>query len=188
MQHKGTARLETERLILRRFTPDDAEEMYNNWACDGEVTKYLTWQPHKSADATQALLSEWSARYKNDNYYNWGIEIKETGELIGNISVVSMKEYISEAELGWCMGRRWWGQGIMPEAAREVLRYLFSEVGINRIIAGHDVSNLKSGRVMQKIGMMREGTLRQAGLNNTGIVDMVLYSILREEYGASTAE
>ena len=70
----------------------------------------------------------------------------------------------------------------MPEAARAVLQYLFEEVGFNRIAAKHDKENTKSGRVMQKIGMTREGTLRASGKNNQGVVDEVYYSILKEEY------
>ena len=70
----------------------------------------------------------------------------------------------------------------MPEAGREIVKYLFEEVGFNRIAANHDKNNPKSGRVMQKIGMTYEGTLRQAGFCNRGIVDEVFYSILKEEF------
>lgn len=182
MNHQGTKRLETERLILRRFVVEDADEMYRNWAGDDEVTKYLTWPSHAAADVTRELLRLWTAQYEESDRYNWGIERKADGKLIGNISVVKHDEERSSAELGWCMGKTWWGQGIMPEAAGAVIEYLFLEVGFNRIGAGHDRNNPKSGRVMQKIGMQYEGTLRANGKNNQGIVDEVWYSILREEF------
>ena len=70
----------------------------------------------------------------------------------------------------------------MPEAAAPVIRFLFNEVGINRVAAAHDYNNPKSGRVMQKIGMKYEGTMRQAGINNQGIIDEVWYSVLASEY------
>lgn len=70
----------------------------------------------------------------------------------------------------------------MPEAAKAVIRFLFLEVGFSRIAAIHDTNNPKPGRVMQKVGMQYEGTLRRASINNQGIVDEVWYSILREEY------
>lgn len=182
MIHKGTKRIETERLILRPFTIEDAEAMYRNWASEDEVTKYLTWPTHPNVDVTKAVLQSWIERYVEPDFYQWGIELKETGELIGNISVVQHNEDRASAVLGWCMGTRWWGQGIMPEAGKAVLKYLFEEVGFNRIAADHDPNNPKSGRVMQKIGMTYEGTWRAAGKSNQGIIDEVWYSILAEEY------
>lgn len=182
MEHKGTQRLETERLILRRFAVEDAAAMYQNWASDPEVVKYLTWPVHSSAEATRALLENWVQRYENPDVYNWGIEWKESGELIGSISVVQIRERISEASLGWCIGKTWWGQGVMPEAGNAVLDYLFRTVGFHRVAATHDVENPKSGRVMQKIGMKYEGTLRSAGVNNRGICDVVCYAILSEDF------
>ncbi len=182
MDHKGTALLETERLVLRRFVLGDAGAMYKNWASEDEVTRFLTWPTHSDAGVTRAVLSDWIAGYEKADFYNWAIELKETGELIGNISVVQVKEKTECAELGYCMGSRWWGAGIMPEAGRGVVRYLFEEVGFNRIAAAHAKNNPKSGRVMQKIGMTYEGTLRKAGFCNQGLVDEVWYSILRDEY------
>ena len=182
MNHKGTILLETDRLILRRFVMEDAEAMYRNWASEDEVTKFLTWPTHSDVEATKFVLGNWIADYSKDNFYNWVIELKETGEVIGNISVVDVRENTACALLGYCMGTKWWGQGIMPEAGREVIRYLFEEVGFSRIAATHDKNNPKSGRVMQKIGMTYEGTLRKAGFCNQGVIDEVWYSILKDEY------
>ena len=182
MEHKGTKRLETERLILRRFVTEDADAMFRNWACKEEVTKYLTWPPHANADATRELLATWISQYENPSFYNWAIELKEIGEVIGNISLVRVFDRIQGADLGYCMDNTWWGKGIMPEAAGAVLKYLFTEVGFNRIAAAHDKNNPKSGRVMQKIGMQYEGLLRQSGFCNQGVIDVVWYSILSDEY------
>ncbi len=85
-------------------------------------------------------------------------------------------------DIGYCMGKAWWGNGIMPEALRAVIEYLFEEVGLNRVAACHDVNNPKSGRVMQKAGMSKEGVLRAAGRNNQGICDEVWYSIIKNEF------
>ena len=179
MEHKGTTRLETDRLILRRYTEADAEPMYANWASDPEVSKYLTWPTHSSVEVTKSLVTDWIARYENPDYYNWVIELKETGVVVGNISVVQVKERAEAVEIGYCMGQAWWGRGIMPEALTEVMRYLFDEVGMNRVGACHDSNNPKSGRVMQKAGMKYEGTLRDAGRNNQGIMDQVWYGLLK---------
>lgn len=182
MEHQGTIKIETNRLILRKFKIEDADIMYRNWASDDEVTKYLTWPTHKNVNETRSVLAGWVERYSDPAFYNWVIVLKEIGEPIGNLSVVKYDEKTASAAIGWCMGKRWWGQRIMPEAARAVLQYLFEEVGFNRIAAKHDKENTKSGRVMQKIGMTREGTLRASGKNNQGVVDEVYYSILKEEY------
>lgn len=182
MNHTGTHTLETERLILRRYRPEDAPAMFRNWASDPEVTRYLTWPTHASEDVTRAIITDWVARYEEPDVYHWGLELKTTHEVIGDIAVVRIAEKVLEAELGWCMGRAWWGRGLMPEAARAVLRWLFTEAGFNRVCAIHDTENPKSGRVMQKIGMTFEGVSRQGGRDNRGIVDMARYAILRSEF------
>lgn len=182
MQNQGTKRLETERLVLRPFIKEDAEYVYKNWASDDEVTKFLTWSTHKSVDDSKGYIDFCLNGYQDVSSYQWGIELKDSGEVIGNISVVHMNNEIESAELGWVLGKAWWGCGIMPEAAREIIRFLFEEVGVNRICAEHDTNNQKSGRVMQKIGMRHEGTLRGAGKNNQGIVDMDVYGITKTEW------
>ncbi len=181
MKKVGTRRLETSRLILRRFSVGDAGDMYRGWASDPEVTRYLTWPCHVSSDATAQLLAAWAEKYAEGDYFNWAIECKETGAVIGSISVVRLDESVNAAEIGYCLSRAYWGRGIMPEALRAVMDYLFDEAGINRLAAFHDVRNPKSGRVMQKAGMQYEGTFRQAGKNNRGICDLACYSALRSD-------
>ena len=110
MEHKGTVRLETERLVLRRFVLDDAENMYKNWGSQEEVTRYLTWSVHDSVDVTRAILRSWLEDYEREDCYAWAMELKELGEVIGSISVVALHPGTESVELGYCMGRRWWGQ------------------------------------------------------------------------------
>ena len=181
MNKLGTKRMETDRLILRKYVIEDAEDMYNNWASDPEVTKFLTWPTHPSVDITRMLLQDWIPKYEDGGYFNWVIELKENGRAIGNISVVRLKEEIEAAEIGYCMSRAYWGQGIMPEALRAVMDFLFDEVGLNRVAAYHDANNPKSGRVMDKAGMKFEGVLRQARRNNLGICDEVWYAAIKED-------
>ena len=181
MNKIGTKTIETKRLILRRFRVEDADDMYNNWASDPEVTKFLTWPTHESVEITRELLKNWVSKYEDDTYFNWVMEDIETGNAIGNISAISFDEKTEAAEIGYCMSRAYWGQELMPEALKAVMDYLFDEVGVNRVAACHDSNNPKSGRVMDKAGMKLEGTLRQAGINNQGICDKVYHSMIRSD-------
>ena len=181
MNKTGTQALETHRLLLRPFRKEDAEDMYRNWASDPEVTRYLTWPAHSSVEATRGLMDYWIPQYENGGFFNWAIVLKETGAVIGSIAVVRLEEPIGEAEIGYCLGRAFWGQGLMPEALRTVMDYLFDTVGVNRVMAGHDIRNPNSGKVMQKAGMQKEGIHRQAGRNNQGLFDLVFYAKLKQD-------
>ena len=181
MKHIGTTTLETERLILRRFTAEDAGSMFNNWASDDEVTKYLTWPTHKSVEDSKWFINFCLEGYKDLSFYNWAIELKDDHELIGNISIVDINEEADEMSFGWVLGKKYWGNGYAPEACNKVIDVMFNEVGINRMIAEHDVNNPKSGRAMQKLGMKFEGIIYQCRKNNQGIVDCAKYSLLKTE-------
>ena len=185
MRHLGTKTLETERLILRRFRPEDAGSMFNNWASDPEVTKYLKWPPHKDTEETGGILSSWIPGYANDDHYIWAIVLKENGDFpIGCISVVGKNDKIGMLSIGYCIGRAWWNKGITSEALRRVVEYLITEVGAGRVEARHDPKNPNSGKVMLKCGLKYEGTLRQADWNNQGICDSAVYAVLAEDYEA----
>ena len=181
MNKAGTQRIETDRLILRRFRSEDAEDMYANWASDPEVTRFLTWPTHSDVDVSKAVLADWIPKYEDGGFFNCAMEDKNTGKVIGNISVVKLIESIDAAEMGYCMSRAYWGQGLMPEALRAVMDYLFDVVGLNRVAACHDAKNPKSGRVMVKAGMKLEGILRAAGKNNLGICDDVWHAMIRSD-------
>ena len=188
MEHKGTVTLETERLVLRRFQLDDAPAMYRNWAGDGEVTKYLTWPTHKNVEVSEKILSEWIGQYDRPDFYNWAIVIKETGEVIGNISVVSIKEQAELIHIGYCISRSRWHQGITSEALGELIRFLFEEVHAGCVSSRHDPRNPNSGKVMKKCGMKYDGTLRHSDWNNQGICDATIRISIREEYDARKKE
>ncbi len=181
LTHKGTKRIKTRRLVLKRFKEGDAKEMFESWASDERVTKYLTWQAHKSVEETRAILKVWCAEYAYDNRYQWAMEYK--GALIGNISVVNYSEGHEYAVIGYCSAVKYWGQGFMTEALEAVLEFLFNEVGFHRVELRHIVENVGSGRVAQKCGMQYEGTARQIHRYLDGsFADLAKYGILKEEW------
>lgn len=182
LTHKGTQTIETSRLILRRAIREDAEPMFRNWASDSEVTKFLTWPAHSDIAVSEMVVGSWLQEYEKDSYYQWMIVLKELGEPIGSISVVRQNDRVEEAEIGYCIGSRWWHRGIMTETLTAVIEYLFSEVGMNCVAARHDPNNPNSGGVMRKCGMKYEGTNRACDRNNQGICDAAHYAILRSEW------
>lgn len=182
MQHLGTQTIETPRLILRRFTLDDAEAMFRNWAGDPDVTQYLMWSPHPDIDESRRILSEWDAEYGKDDYYLWAIVPKDFGEPIGGISVVEQDDHIRMVHIGYCIGQAWWHQGYTSEALAALIQFFFKQVGVNRIESRHDPRNPNSGKVMLKCGLRYEGTHYQADWNNQGICDAAVYALLAEHY------
>lgn len=182
MNHKGTVTIETERLILRRYVPEDADAMFRNWVNDPDVTRFLTWQPHASIDLTRKINLSDISNYENLSHYKWVVVLKSLNEPIGGINVVKIDETCNSVEVSYRIGKEWWHQGYASEALLSVVKFLFEEVGVNRIAAMYDTHNPNSGAVMCKCGMSYEGTLRQAGYNNQGVHDVGCYSILADEY------
>ncbi len=157
MNKTGTRKIETERLILRRFVIEDADDMFNGWCNDPEVSKYLTWPPHGSVEVTKSLLNAWIPEYDKGDYFNWVMELKETGKIIGNISVVRVREDIGEALIGYCMTREYWGNGYMTEALKAFINELVSD-GYHEIMIEAMPENIGSNRVIQKAGFELVGT------------------------------
>lgn len=185
LKHKGTITLETERLILRQFSVDDAEDMFRNWANDEEVTKYMPWLPHQNLEVTKELLAAWVNAYTSLENYNWAIVPKNYGKVVGSISVNDMSNTMERCEVGYCLSKSFWNQGIMTEALTAIIKYLFNEIGFNRIQATHNVANVASGKVMLKSGMRYEGKLSKYNKNNKGVfVDCSIYAINKEDFYA----
>lgn len=181
MNHCGTQRLETERLVLRRITEEDAEAVYRNWASDPEVTRFLTWPTHTDIGVTRYVIGTWIPLYDKADYYHWAVTLKERGdEPVGTIHGL-MNDDLELVQIGYCLGRTWWHRGIMSEAAQAVIDFFFDTVGVNSVCSYHDPNNPRSGMVMKHCGMKYEGTRRAADRNNTGICDISWYSILRTE-------
>lgn len=181
VDHKGTVRIETERLILRPFTADDVAPAFRNWLSDEQVTRYLRWQAYHDIDDARDVIGRWIASYPDASFYHWAIELRELHEPIGTISVVGQDERTDTVHIGYCIGSAWWHLGIASEALGAIIPFFFSEVHVNRIESQHDPANPYSGAVMRKCGMSYEGTLRKADWSNQGIVDACMYSLLRDE-------
>lgn len=176
INHIGTNSIETIRLILRRFQIEDTYDMFKNWASDKETLKFLPWGPHSDINVTRWRIINWVKNYSSPNVYNWAIYLKSAKEVIGSISVEVSNDKEESCEIGYCIGKAFWGREIMPEAVRAVMHYLFCEVGYKKIIARHDVKNKASGRVMQKAGMKFDRIIHNVGRRRDGsLYDVAMY-------------
>ena len=144
--------LETNRLILRPFTIEDAQEMFFGWASDPEVTKYLTWNTHKDIEETKKILSLWIDEYEKPERLNFAIELKKEDKLIGGIDVVGYLGGVHGTPvIGYNLARNYWGNGYMTEACRCVIEYLFSK-GYSEVRIDAMTENIASIKVIQKCG------------------------------------
>lgn len=143
--------LETERLILRPLTAADAQTVFENWASDPDVAKFMRWAVHKDVSETAQWLASEEALIDSDAVYNWGFVLKRTGELIGSGGLV-FKEEKGMYELGYNIMKKYWNNGLTTEAARKIIEYGKDALKQNTFYCCHAKDNPASGKVMTKIG------------------------------------
>lgn len=142
--------LVTKRLLLRKLREDDSSSIFNSWASDPEVTKYLQWDPHESIEDTKKILAIWLNEYDDPKTYRWGIALKDSGELIGAIDVVGYSKDQAPI-IGYCLARKYWNNGYMTEAFKAVVDFLFDE-GFTSIRICAIRENIASNKVILKNG------------------------------------
>lgn len=159
MKQIGTKNLETERLILRKLTIEDAPYAYEHWCSNPNVCKYTMWDKHNSVEDTKKLYEIWEKEYEDPTIYRWLVEIKESHTPIGTIDVCS-KKYLrfGTCEIGYCYDEDAWGKGYGTESLKAVIKFLFEEAEAETIFAEYMLLNPGSGKVMEKSGMIFEGT------------------------------
>ncbi len=173
--------LETERLLLRKITPADAEDMFE-YGSNEEVAQYVTWDTHRKLSDTQTFIDYVLNQYSNKKVAPWGIELKGTGRLIGTIDFVWWQPNHRSAEIGYVVAPEYWGKGICTEAAKAIIKFGFEQMELIRIQARCFVDNTGSARVMEKAGMSFEGINRKAMFIKGRHRDLKVYSILQEEF------
>lgn len=165
--------LETERLVLRRFTPADLDELVRLRA-DPEVMRYIGKQ---SREKVEERLEYYISHYEPHGFGMWAVTLKATGKLIGWCGLIFLDK-TPEVEVGYGAAREYWGRGLMTEAAHAALRYGFETAGLERIVAVAMPENTPSRRIMEKLGMRYEKMAHHYGY------DLVYYAIGRDEFKA----
>lgn len=150
--------ISTERLVLRKPVLDDAQVIFHGYACDADVTKYLVWRPHKEVDETEEFLARCIENWSGETEFTWVIESKQAHELMG---MIACRIHHTSANLGYVLARKYWNKGFMSEAVGRITDWMLSRPEIFRVWAECDLENIGSARVLENVGMQREGVLRR---------------------------
>ena len=155
-RHVGTRRVETPRLLLRRFVMEDVPALFKTWAGDAEITQYMRWPTHENEAETRQVLASWVDAYPNSQFYNWAVEEKETGLLAGSVGIVPSTEDGKQSawEPGYSFGRSFWGKGYATEALCATMEEFTRCTGIDNLWACRATGNPASGRVLEKAGFV----------------------------------
>lgn len=184
MSEQNAATLETARLILRDFRVEDWSDA-QEYGSDPEVVKYMPFGPN-TEDETKAFIGRAMARQNESPraFYDFAIVRKSDHKVIGSCSINITNVENREAMVGYILNRNFWNQGYITEAVRAVISFGFEKMNLHRIIASCDPENTGSYRVMEKLGMVREGHLREERLFKGVWRDFLLYSVLEKEWHA----
>jgi [ribosomal protein S5]-alanine N-acetyltransferase len=155
---KMPEQIETQRLVLRKPRLDDARSIFEGWAQDSEVTRYLTWRPHERIEQTQVFVQGCIRAWEDETRFPYVITLKATGAVVGMIDPRIEGPKIG---IGYVAAHPHWGKGYVTEATRFIIHWAFQQPSIYRVYATTDVENIASRRVLEKVGMQCEGILRK---------------------------
>ena len=173
--------LTTDRFILRKLSLDDTDDMYE-YAKDADVTRFLTWSPHKDKGFTLEYLTYLQTRYKAGEFYDWAIVWKDSGKMLGTCGFTRFDCKNDFAEIGYVINPEYHGQGIATEVVGRVIQYGFENLMLNRIECRFIEGNGASRRVMEKNGMKFEGIMRGAMLIKGAYKDIGVCAITRKDF------
>ncbi|WP_175639387.1 GNAT family N-acetyltransferase [Metabacillus schmidteae] len=170
--------LETDRLILREITRDDAEGIFSCFS-DENVTRYYGQETLKNIEQAEAFVDFFANSYKEKKGIRWGIERKGTSGIIGTIGFNAWSPKHKRAEIGYEIHPKQWRKGYTTEALSKVIQYGFDELALTRLGAVVFIENEASNQLLSKIGFQKEGILRNYMYQNGEVYDTYVYSILK---------
>ena len=173
LHHKGAVTLHTKRLMLRKFTLRDDYAMYENWASDPAVARFMCGKAHSSIAITRQVLESWCCHNRKKSYH-WALVLKGKRDPVGSISFVDFNELTGEAEVGYTLSQRYWGRGLAAEALSAILDYGTKNVGFTSYYAQLFEGNTQSARVLEKCGFTFAERIEAGAKRNTGEPDTVL--------------
>lgn len=170
-----------ERILLRQWRSADVEDVFA-YASDPDVAQHMEWAAHRDRDETRAYLENCIEAYEKRTWFPYAVERRDTGRVVGAIDLRIVSAGHRVGETGYVLARSQWGQGINTEMGRLVLAFGFDEVGLNRIQATCNTDNRRSYRTLEKLGLSREGTLREYRIEKGVARDKYIYAILASEW------
>ena len=180
LNHVGTIEIKTERLLLRKFKNADYKDVYI-YASNPDVARFMSYYPHKNMEKSKEITDIWVKSYESNKTYHWAIVFEN--KVIGNIEALDVVDENFRCHFGWQLDIPYWNKGIMTEAAKAVVDFLFGVVGFDRIQSGCDARNHGSYHVMEKVGMKREANLRRVIYQKDGSIgDRYIYAIIKSDW------
>ena len=187
MRYAAFHPIETDRLYLRQLQMEDVYEYYERLFGDGDVSRYMLFEPHQDISESLQSLQRKLEKYEEGNFYCWGVTEKGEDGLIGLIELLRIDEATETCSFVYMLGCNYWNMGYGTEMLKAVFRFAFEELELQRIVADHITKNAASGAVMRKAGMKHIGTepekYEKLGLK----FDAETYEICKEQEQGLTA-
>ena len=183
LTHIGTQEIETERLLLRRFTQEDAAAVWANWAGDEAVQSRYREPVYATLEEAQGLLAKYIAWYdESEAYYRWAVIEKKSGECIGQAAYFHIDSKNHCGEIEYCIGQAFQRKGYCTEAVRAIMGFGFEKVNMHKVQITHMAGNGASRGVILKCGLAYEGTLRDYFRDDGAYTDRLYYSMLEGDW------
>ncbi|MGJ9457382.1 GNAT family N-acetyltransferase [Oceanobacillus sp. CF4.6] len=173
--------LETKRLVLRKITKEDANSVLN-YLSDEEVMKYYGLEPFKSINDALDEISWYQSIQKSKTGIRWGITLKEEAVVIGSCGFHNNVSQHFRTEIGFELSKEQWGKGIAAEAVKAIISYGYEHMNFRRIEALIEPPNLSSQKLVEKLGFIREGLLRNYEFTCGKFDDLYMYSLLKQDF------
>jgi [ribosomal protein S5]-alanine N-acetyltransferase len=186
-QNPFNINLRTKRLNLRRVKESDDRDMFE-YTSNPDVSRFLSWDPHIQITQTQEYIARLIEDYNLNNCYAWAIELSEIGKFIGIVRIFDVSFANKRGELSYILNPVFQGKGLIVEAIKVVIEFCFIEVDLNRIQARCTPDNYSSERVIQKVGMAYEGTLREFWVNKGVFADAKIFALTATDYKNMTGK
>ncbi|BBH24735.1 N-acetyltransferase [Paenibacillus baekrokdamisoli] len=173
--------LESERLVLRQLKQEDSKELFQYFSKD-EVTEYYDLESFKEIKQAEELIQSWNRKFESNQGIRWGISLKSEDRIIGTCGYHNWLKEHYKAEIGYELNPEFWLKGIMTEAIKEIIKFGFNELELNRIEAFIDPGNISSRKLLVKTGLREEGLLKEYFFEKNQFVDAAIFAILRKDY------
>ncbi|WP_191566602.1 GNAT family N-acetyltransferase [Metabacillus idriensis] len=173
--------IETERLRLRNIEQKDAQSIFQYFS-QQEVTKFYGMDSFKTIEDAENLIHSFQLGFQSNKMIRWGIALKDTDELIGTCGFHSISKKYKRAEVGYEVSNQQWGKGFVQEALKAIFTFGFQDMGFIRIGAVVMIENKPSRKVLEKLGFNEEGILRNYIIQNEIPYDVIMHSLLKEEW------